>query len=67
MLKVKVDRTKCNGCETCVYICPTMVFELQSLPEYPDSKKSVPVRADDSILCMTCETSCPTGAITIEK
>jgi ferredoxin len=67
MPKVNVDWTKCNGCGTCVDICPTMVFELQNLPDYPDSKKSVPVRADGCIRCMTCETSCPIGAITVEE
>jgi len=67
MPKVKVDWTKCNGCGTCVDNCPVMVFELQDLHEYPDSEKSVPVRAEDCIFCMTCVTSCPTAAITVEE
>jgi len=67
MPKVKVDWTKCNGCGTCVDNCPASVFELQDLADCPDSKKSVPVRADDCILCMTCVSSCPTGAITVEE
>ncbi len=54
MSKVNVDWTKCNGCGTCV-------------DSARDSKKSVPVRADDCILCMTCAISCPTGAITVEE
>ncbi len=67
MSKVKVDWTKCNGCGTRVDICPVLVFEVQGLPDYPDSKKSVPVRADDCIQYMTCVTSCPTGAIIVEE
>ena len=67
MPKVKVDWIQCNGCGTCVDNCPALVFELQDLSDYPDSKKSVPVRADDCILCMTCVTACPTGAITVEE
>ena len=67
MPKVKVDWTKCNGCGTYVDTCPASVFELQDLSDYPDSKKSVPVRADDCILCMTCEASCPIGAIIVEE
>jgi len=67
MPKVKVDWTKCNGCGTCIDNCPVLVFELQDLTGYSDSKKSVPVRANDCILCMTCVTSCPTGAIIVEE
>jgi NAD-dependent dihydropyrimidine dehydrogenase PreA subunit len=67
MPRVKVDWTKCNGCGTCVDTCPVSVFELQDLLAYPDSKKSVIVREDECILCMACETSCPTGAVTLEE
>lgn len=67
MPKVKVDWTKCNGDEVCVSVCPVEVFEMQDLAEYPDSKKSVPVKPDDCILCMSCVTSCPTEAITVEE
>jgi len=67
MPKVKVDWTKCNGDGVCVEVCPVEVFELQDLPKYPDTKKSVPVKADDCILCMACVTSCPTEAITVEE
>jgi len=67
MPKVTVDWTKCNGCGTCFDNCPAVVFELQDLSDYSDSKKSVPVRPDDCVLCMTCVTSCPTGAITVEE
>jgi NAD-dependent dihydropyrimidine dehydrogenase PreA subunit len=67
MSKVKVDWTKCTGCGTCVDNCPVLVFELQDLGDYPDSKKAVPVRADDCIDCMTCTSLCPTGAIIVEE
>ena len=67
MPKVKVDWTKCNGDEVCVSVCPVEVFEMQDLAEYPDSKKSVPVHADECILCMACVTSCPTEAITVKE
>jgi NAD-dependent dihydropyrimidine dehydrogenase PreA subunit len=67
MPKVKVDCTKCNGDGTCVEVCPVNVFELQDLPEYKDTKKSVPVREKDCILCMACVVSCPTEAITVEE
>ena len=67
MAEVKVDLEKCNGDGVCVDVCPVEVFELQELPDYPGEQKSVPVRADECILCMACETSCPTEAITVEE
>jgi len=67
MPTVKVDWSKCNGDEVCVSVCPVNVFEMQNLPEYPDSKKSVPVRESDCILCMACVTQCPTQAITVKE
>ncbi|UCE15897.1 MAG: ferredoxin family protein [Candidatus Bathyarchaeota archaeon] len=67
MVKVKVDCTKCDGDGICVDVCPVDVFELQDLPEYPDTQKSVPVREEECILCMACMASCPTEAITVEE
>jgi ferredoxin len=65
--KVLVDWNKCNGCGACVNNCPVSVFELQDLPNYLDSKKSVPIRANDCIMCMTCVTSCPSGGVTVTE
>jgi len=67
MPKVEVDWSKCNGDGVCVDVCPVSVFELQDLPDYSDTPKSVPVRKEDCILCMVCVTSCPTEAITVEE
>jgi NAD-dependent dihydropyrimidine dehydrogenase PreA subunit len=67
MPKVKVDLSKCNGDAVCIDICPVEVFELQELPEYSNSEKSVPVREEDCILCMACVVQCPTEAITVEE
>ncbi len=67
MPKVKVDWAKRNGDGTCVEVCPVDVFELQKIPEYPDTLKAVPVREKECILCMACVVSCPTEAITVEE
>ena len=67
MVKVKVDWKKCNGDNICVEVCPVEVFEMQDLEDYKDSKKSVPVKAEDCILCMACISSCPTDEIIVEE
>ncbi len=67
MPTVKVDWKKCNGDSVCVDVCPMSVFELEDLPDFNESKKSVPVRESDCIACMACVTSCPTQAITVEE
>ena len=67
MADVKVDWKKCNGDGVCADICPVSVFELQDIPEFKDSKKSVPVRKQDCILCLACVSSCPTQAIEVKE
>ena len=67
MPKVKVDWAKCTGCGTYVDNCPVIVFELQDLLSYPNSKKAVTVRSNECVLCMICVTLCPTGAIIVEE
>jgi NAD-dependent dihydropyrimidine dehydrogenase PreA subunit len=64
---VEVDWNKCRGDGVCVELCPMNVFELQSLPGYKDSKKSVPVRKRNCIQCMACVPSCPAKAIEVKK
>jgi len=60
MWKVEVDNDKCDGCESCVDICPFEVFEMQD-------EKSVPVNAEECEGCMSCVESCPQEAITVEE
>ncbi|MCK4434692.1 ferredoxin [Candidatus Bathyarchaeota archaeon] len=64
MPDVEVDWEKYNDDGVCVDVCPVEVFELQDQPEYADSQKSVAVRKEE---CMACITSCPTEAITVEE
>lgn len=63
---VAVDWDICEGCGTCVDVCPVSVYEWAEAPSHPISeKKSDPVRESECIQCLACETQCPTQAIKI--
>ena len=55
----KVDIDKCEGCETCVDVCPADVFEMV------DGKANV-ARPDDCLECGACAEECPPQAITLD-
>ena len=58
MVEVKVDNDKCDGCGTCVDICPVEVFEIVE-------EKSTVKNPDECLACMACEVQCPNVAIEI--
>ena len=61
--KIVVDAKKCIGCGVCVKVCPFMVYELKDVER---KKKAAPVYEEDCFLCQSCQSQCPTDAITIE-
>jgi NAD-dependent dihydropyrimidine dehydrogenase PreA subunit len=60
MFKPEVDKEKCIGCEECVDVCPSDVFEMQD-------DISVPVNPDECIGCEACIEACEQDAITITE
>lgn len=58
MVEVKIYLDKCNGCGTCVDVCPVEVFELKE-------GKSVAVNPDECLVCQACVVQCPDGAIEV--
>jgi NAD-dependent dihydropyrimidine dehydrogenase PreA subunit len=60
MFKVEVDKEKCVGCEECVDVCPSDVFEMQD-------EKSAPVNAEECIGCESCIEVCESDAITVTE
>lgn len=55
-----VDKDKCEGCEECVDVCPTEVFEMV------DGKSEV-ANAEECLGCESCIEVCEPVAITIEE
>lgn len=58
-LEITVNEQSCRGCELCIDICPTKVFEL-------DAEKHICCvkHAEDCIACLSCAYICPSNAIT---
>ena len=59
-MQILVAGEKCNGCGTCVDICPCDVFRLDDKTRLAEGKYE-----EDCWYCGACEMDCPTGAILV--
>lgn len=57
-LEINVHEQSCRGCELCIDICPTKVFELDE-----DKRLCMVKHAEDCIACLSCANICPSNAI----
>lgn len=57
-MPAKVDKGKCNGCESCVDECPSEAIKMA------DGKAEVD--AETCIECGVCVDACPAEAISME-
>lgn len=58
-LEIAIHEQSCRGCELCIDICPTKVFELNT-----EKRLCVVTHAEDCIACLSCAYICPSNAIT---
>ncbi len=61
-VRIKIDKRRCNGCETCVNLCPE-VFRMWGEFLKADFKVLQPERFKDPI--QKAVDSCPTSAIAV--
>lgn len=57
-LEIAVHEQSCRGCELCIDICPTKVFDLDA-----EKRLCVVKHAEDCIACLSCAYICPSNAI----
>ena len=55
-----VNPETCNGCENCVEICPSEVYQLEG-------ERSNPAHPEDCIECWACVNQCPTESIQLQE
>ena len=58
-IEIIIDEKACRGCQLCVDICPTKVFEFNE-----KEKRAIIKTAADCIGCMSCQYICPANCIT---
>lgn len=57
-LRIDIHDTACRGCEMCIEICPTEVFEFDSV-----RRLCLATHPENCIACLSCAFLCPSGAI----
>ena len=63
---VAVDWDICEGCGSCIEVCPMQLYEWMETSGHPISaRKAFPAKESDCVQCYTCETQCPVEAIRV--
>ncbi|MBW6518975.1 MAG: 4Fe-4S binding protein [ANME-2 cluster archaeon] len=59
IVRIIIDKDRCNGCGDCVVVCKSRNLEVRD-------GVCVASRPGECKLCMLCKVTCPVGAIEIE-
>ncbi len=77
-MNIIIDLSKCEGCGTCVRVCPINLYELRKRSEkktrvkkeYTKTLKNqginIIVNSEECLGCKACENQCPNNAIKIQ-
>ncbi|WP_202319210.1 4Fe-4S dicluster domain-containing protein [Archaeoglobus neptunius] len=66
-VEIHVNRAFCKGCNICIEVCPTRVFEISKDLSERGVHYPVPENSDKCTICRRCEIMCPDFALSIEE
>jgi NAD-dependent dihydropyrimidine dehydrogenase PreA subunit len=58
-MPAKVEQENCDGCKSCVEVCPTSVIEMQGEKAF--------VKPEDCIECNACVDACTSNAMHMDS
>lgn len=82
VIRPVIDRTRCEGKDDCVRVCPYQVFEVRTLfsserraltlmarlkTRFHGNRQAFAVRAESCHACGLCVAACPEQAITLAR
>lgn len=63
---ITVDMDYCNGCEECLYVCPTDAISMSEVKAKNRSLAKAVIKLERCNLCGACVFECPVRAIKIK-
>jgi NAD-dependent dihydropyrimidine dehydrogenase PreA subunit len=57
---LQYDPGRCNGCGTCIAVCPHGVFAVKN-------RHASLAQPEACMECGACQVNCPTGAVTVDS
>ena len=68
MGSVKINESRCKGCELCISVCPKSVLQINDESVNKMGYHPAEVRIqDECTACANCAIMCPDGAISVYR